>query len=1147
MLVLVIASTLYGTYSAYKMVMRNQTPYNIACIGKKLNPNQVIAFSNYNRTSNDTIYAGFDQSKAIMPPTLGWLYFDKSIKEYVVQNDTSVFNPIDGRPANYFQPFCHSLNDGFWEKGIYFGSDKNIRENILVKRGIKYNSVAGNRENRVSVQLLKHNGSDYLHYKDDGIGIKYLVKSNRQNTYDVFLNSTIKSKNLFIFSFTNTTTDTGHYKIAISAKTLNHKCVISDSQDNVLKTIKGSSSKFDVGGFLFEVTPKYTISFVMIYFLFFITILCFQCYFLYKSTKSNSPPIFSLFSIRILLNGLVFLATPVFVTSYYLGDGRIWYLGLVILLNASYFTSKALLHNFNLNINSKLFGYSLFFVIVILTVFIWKFTWRESLFGRIPILHIQKLTILLLILALQHSYFSKVKFGNLYKFSILVLYSLVLTILTKDIGSFIYATLAFILIELIRKTLKLKIFLLCLIGLITIVFTVYKTNPNLLCGDKTYRIIAPFTSPENPSLITANESDKETYSMLIFNLKNIVSLKEPRFNKLVVPGSMRTTLHSDFAFLWAFSFGGFTFLLIFLPVLILLVNEFLLLLFLSIREVKINGSKYFALPKTKESELICFYLAFTIVQFVYPVFNNVLLVPLTGQSIPCLSISNWEIIFLIVLLFFISSVFTNEKYITNKGTSNYLYGDARNSIKFVITFFTLAVIIGFTIKGITLKCADASMQWTKHINEEDVNLKNNVPNANEKDALIAFAKNVIGNDNLTMVSNSKKSILKELVSLYFSGKPYEKTVYESKTYVNSTTKLLKQMTVDSLFNEESKLISGKFHPFGDVYSYTQKVNNKSYYSVSNPYYSSIPFDAQTINADLTALCSKALETHLKNIDFASNIGSIVIVEHDKGNVICNSTYPINAEINSNEIYYLPGSIKKMLIAYSALQIDLKVKNQLYNNRSFKDFIKTSDDNYAANLLRTSLMTSRDELNSVLTNDFNLPLFSNIVDSYLDVMPTDEDFIKELNRNNSIYRQSIGQQRPYKFIEIIKWYSRFASGRKVELKYSLDDKEYDLISMNEVEQSYLKDCFNGVLYGTASKVRDRLIQNGIAINNLFCKTGTAERPDKKGNSSSSFIICNDKYTIGIMMAGNIPNNKENYSATDLFITLIPTLVKYDILQ
>jgi len=1149
LVIMVLVSTLYGAYSAYKMVIQNRTPFALECIGKKLKPNQVIAFSNDGKTNQDTIYLGFEQSRAIMPSTLGWLYFDQKLKHYVVKNNACIFNPSTETPANPFLPFCHTLNDGTFQNGKFFGNNQLIIQSIVSERGIKYNSAVGDRENRISVKLLKHNGIDYIQYKDEGLKVKYLVQSKKQNTYDIFLNKEVSSNNQFVFSFAKTTTDTGQYSISISANALTHKCILKDVMSGkIINSSSGSSTKFDVGGFLFEVTPKYTIGFVIVYCLFFIVLLCFQGYFLVKSTKSVSPPIFSLFSIRILLNCIVFLATPVFVTAYYLGDGRIWYLALVILLNVSYFTSKAILHNFNLPLlNSKLSAYSIFALIILLTVFIWRFTWNEALFGKIPILHIQKIIILSLILALEHSFLNKAKFGNLYKFTILVLYSLGLSLLTKDIGSFIYATLAFLLIELIRKTLKLKYFLLGIVAVIATMFTLYNTNPTYLCGVKSYRIIAPYTTPDNHNLVAAKEADKETYSTLILNLKNIFSLNEPHFNEVVVPGSMRTTLHSDFAFHWSLSFGGLLFLMTFLPIFLLLVNEFLLLLFLSTREVKISNNNYFALPKKKESVLIRFYLSFTIIQFIYPVLNNVLLIPLTGQSIPCLSISNCEIIFLIVLLLCISSVFTNEKYITGKGTAKYRFGDAKASINFVITFFTIALSAGFIYKAICLKLTDSTLQWKKHINNEYIVLKNKFPKATDKDGLAAAAKSIEANNNNTLLSINKKDLLKELASLYYSGQSYSKILCESDSFKNSTAKLLNQMTVDSLFNRKSKLISGSFHPFGNVYSFCQKVNNKAYNSVSNRYYRSIPLNAQTINADLTALCCKELELHLKAIGISSNIGAIMIVENQSGKVIANGTYPISYESNSNQVHYLIGSLKKLLIAYAALKLLPNTKNQSFNGKIFSEFIKTSDDIYAANLLKSLLLFEKEKFTSLLLNDFGLPLHIVTDDSYLDSMPEEKDFTKPLDKNNSIYRLSIGQQAPYTLETVLKWYSRIASGLKVDFKFTNDKTSFEKISMNDDDLKYLKKCFNSVLYGTAEKVRKPLDSNGINIENLWCKTGTAERTDKTGNTSSSFIICNDKYSISVMLKGNIPHNKENYSAKDLFISLIPILKKYKVIE
>ena len=65
--------------------------------------------------------------------------------------------------------------------------------------------------------------------------------------------------------------------------------------------------------------------------------------------------------------------------------------------------------------------------------------------------------------------------------------------------------------------------------------------------------------------------------------------------------------------------------------------------------------------------------------------------------------------------------------------------------------------------------------------------------------------------------------------------------------------------------------------------------------------------------------------------------------------------------------------------------------------------------------------------------------------------------------------------------------------------------------------------------------------------FICKTGTAEKVDGISNSSSSFIIANDKYTVGIMLKGTIPHNKEKLAAKDLFIKLVPVLKKYSILK
>jgi len=97
----------------------------------------------------------------------------------------------------------------------------------------------------------------------------------------------------------------------------------------------------------------------------------------------------------------------------------------------------------------------------------------------------------------------------------------------------------------------------------------------------------------------------------------------------------------------------------------------------------------------------------------------------------------------------------------------------------------------------------------------------------------------------------------------------------------------------------------------------------------------------------------------------------------------------------------------LLIAYCALKIDPSFRERSYEGKSFKEFVQTSDDFYAASLLRELLLTNRERLNEILTNDFDLPLYSVTDDAYFDVLPTQNDFAKELNRNNLIYRIAIG--------------------------------------------------------------------------------------------------------------------------------------------
>lgn len=1147
LVILAAGTVLYAGYSIKSMLFNNRTPYFLECKGVLLDTNKVYAISNIDRKSGDTLFINFPQSKVIMPTTLGYLYFDRQLKEFVLKNNDCVFNAGKGKPDNYFLPFARTLNDELFEKGIYFGGGEIIREDILRERGIKYNSSTGEKENRVSVELLEFSGRIYLKTKDDGVGTRYLVQSNAKNEFAVILNQPVRSNSPNVFLFDNTALGSGAYNIEADAKTFYATVKLKNDNDRILKNLTGGRLIFTVDDFLFTVTPKYTKKFATYYILFLISLIGFQVYFLTRYVKTGSPVIQSLFSIRILLNCIVMLGVPLFLTAYYLSPGRSYFPVLIIVLNISFFISKRLLHNINPGKYKSVLTTVAWVIVLSAPLLLKLFTHNESLFGVIPVLHIQKIIILLLIYVTQNGFLKFDRHKYKIRIGFILLYSAVIAFITSDIGSILYAAIAMLLVELVRKTIKLRTAALIFGGIAFLVFIGYRIFPEKLSERKYYRLVAAYASPESKNLLVANQADRESYSTLLLNLKNIAEFKAPEFNDVVIPANMRSTSHSDFAFHWSLTFGGAVFFILFLVVIFFLVSNLVLLLYCSIRECRIGENKSFSFPLTREAELVRFLLAFTIISFVYPVASNMVLIPLTGQSIPSLSISNVEIIFLILLLISLSSIFSNEAYIKTNSKAKYYYGDAKVSMKYAMFRILALFFVALLFRIVSLHKADSFMSWKKHITDENIQLSEQIPAAQDKQALVDFGKKVIGNDELTSVGRKKKPILKNLASLYFSNRAYNETIYETKDFKNSSRKLLNQMVVDSIFNTRQKLISGEHHPFGAVFSFNQKVNGKQVMKVTNDFYSSIPFYAETIYADLTAECARELEIHLALIGIPGNIGSVMIIENHTGYVIANSSYPLLSEVNSNEIYYFIGSVKKILIAYAALAIDANYRNKIYGGKTFQEFLQYSDDLYAASLLRDLLRNHRRQLESVLTDDFDLPLYSLTDDAYLDTMPEERDFNKELNRNNVIYRQSIGQQKPYKFVDAMKWFTRLASGLKVELTYTNDRKTYGAQSLRKEDRDYLIVSLHRVLYGTAPRVRQALENNNINTDGIICKTGTAEAADKQSNASSSFILSNSEYTIGIMLKGSIPENNARLAAKDLFVSLIPVLEKYSILK
>lgn len=1158
LVLVVLMTSIYGIYAIVELLFNNRTPFTITCTGLKLDKTKVYAISNKDRVSHDTLFIHFQQSKSIMPSTLGFLYFDKSRGEFVLNNNNCIYKPVVGKKAgNAFLPYCRSQ-----EKEIYFDGEAIIGQDFLLEQGVKYNSAVGDKQTRVSIKLFKCDKDVFLQTKDDGLLTSYGIISDRKNNFEVLFNCFSASSNCpYIFSFDNTSSLKGKYEVSVTPIGLfDVEYIVKDINTNtILVNGNGTESEFNIQDFHFEIKPKYSNGFALIYIFSISIILLFQVFLLRELKQYESPILISLISIRILFNSLSILAIPLFLIAFTITKGREWYVLFLICLNITYFLPKDILIKPSIKQKfAKVLTSVIWIVILIAPIIFWRFTKNELLFKLIPVLHSVKLIILLLLFVTQKKDFlENKKHKNLIRLGIICSYTFLVSMLTSDTGSFIYTVLALIIIELIRKSITLKTSIVSVVTVVLVFFITFSISPEIVKERKFYRLVAPYITPESSKLEYANESDKESYSTLSLNLKNIVDSNYKGFNNMIIPLEQRSTCFSDYAFHTSLLLGGKCFFLLFILVLFLLLKHLIFLLYISIRTCRVDKDIIFVFPSFRVAELIRFLLALTIIGLIYPVASNLLLIPLTGQSLSILSISNIEVLFLTFIIVVLENVFNDKTHYVKNTSIDYSYSDLKKSITYGLIIICLLFTLAIIFKLITIKDSADTHYWLKVSSENKQFIKEEIPSSNKKSKLVVLSHEIIGDDELTSVEKSKKNLLKTLASLYYTGRPYREAINETRAFNNSTQKLISRMTVDSVFMTKRKLISGEFHPYGDVYSYIQRVNGKGECNVTNKYYKTIPLESQSINADFTAELNQLLEGHLQLIGIPSNIGSIMVVDNSSGNIVANASYPYLSSTNSSEIYYLPGSVKKSVLAYCALVVNPKYINKVFNDKTFKQFLSFSDDLYAAQLLKDILLHHRDKFSKLLKSDFNLQLFSKTEEAFLDdKLPTDKDFNSVLDKNNLIYRLAIGQQRPYRFSDIIQWYSRIASNNKLILNYSNNIKQFDAMSIQTEERVFLTSSLNGVFDGTANQVGETLKNNKIKIRNFICKTGTAQRKLKNGesslhsnnisNSSSSFIIANEHYTIGIMLNGSLPENNKGMAAKDLFIKSILLMKKYKIL-
>jgi hypothetical protein len=1141
---IILLSTAYGAYSVYNMMWNNLTPYTLSAEGIILQKDKIYAVSNTDHVSKDTIFLHFEHAKELMPQTLCYIAYNKNSRSFVTVNADSIADTESKQGINYLLPFCRTYNLPFYKKPVYFKSKEVISESVMLSTGIKYNISGGDKDSRVTLEFIKCKRGVALKLKDDGIKTNYLVKKDTTNTFEVCFNRQPESNNKFVFAFDNTTKDTSAYIIEIHPHRTYAETAITNQINKKKKKENNFSSitQLEAGSVIFELKKRYPLRFMLIYMVFFSVIMLFQIVLYKRLTACVNPLVSSFISIRILMNAIVFTGIPVFLHSVIYHDNRCLYLLLVLILNFTLLLKGKRFQLLELNKYDIVLKIVFGLLLLIAPFILHQYSNNESFFG-VPVLHIQKLLLMMI-------YFIVSKIKRIKKAIISIVYCLFISIFTDDFGSSIYTLLAFLLIEYLYKTISAKrIILFLIIGTIAILFY-FKLNPEELAAAKYYRIAAPFIQPESDILKYASEPDRESVAIHLLNLKNIFSQNTPLFNEVMFPANLKSTMHSDYVFNASLLLGNLYFLTIYLLITATLLYNILFILYCTLYNFRISETEVFEFPKDHWSDMAVFLLAITFVSFIYPVLSNLQIIPVTGQSIPLLSTSWVEVLFIIFLMITLENIFKNTPY-TN--TDNYKYtvlgfADLLGYIRKDNKVITGCVVIMILLKSIgIIYFTNPKQRWTKDIPMNQIEIKDVLTQKSQfkRSELLELIK-VVTNDNpIIAVENKKKALLKNINCLFYAGKPYYIVNPENKEFKKDIQKCLSQVSVNKIFNEHKEEISGTIKPFGVAYSIDQQINGKNNTIFTNKLYSGCKEDGDSINTDLHAECNYLLKLHVEEIGNLKNIGSVMIVENRSGNIITSASYPLSNTQNANTKYYLIGSLKKSILAYAALAINEEYKYFKVNKCTFSKFIQNSDDEFSACLLKDILINEKNKFDEILSNDFDLPLFAyNIKDAFFDTYPSENEFKKDLNKNNSIYRISIGQQKPYQFKDVVQWYARMASNKKIYLNAS---EKFSDMSLSNNTYQFFRKSMNSVLYGTANDVGINLSGSGINLEQFIAKTGTAEHTSGKYNNSSSFIIANSSYTIAIMLNGKLPYNDKNLSAKVLFIKLIPTLLKYNILE
>jgi hypothetical protein len=1139
-LLAIIFSGVYGCYSVYKMLLSNAFTHIIEPIGISIPDGKVLALSNKLQANKDTFVVGYKVYDYLYPGTLGFIDNANGKCQLVLEKYITDFDSL----KNSFLPFaCTNEKDPTFYKG---GSI--IEENILTNKGIKFNSPSGDANARLVLKLIKHKGKSFVYFKDQGIGQQYIL--SKKNKLEVAFNSIVKDSLPINYQFIGMSADSINYLLSINTR-LFRKPVISFCALGSNKICTSNETTFQINNILFEITPRWNFAYILLIVVYLAVILCFQIFLYINLRKIEAPTLYILCCTRILFNCIALLALPLAILSITLTENRYIYFVLILFLNFTYLTNRTwLVKQFSKLLKKLPFISLAIFAICFTSAML--FGANESVFGLIPIFAVSKLTIMLFFFIAFHLK-QQIPFIHKYQLIIALLICTLFLIKTHDFSLLLYTVLSISLIKLIQGKTKTSSVVVVMVLGFSFIFLLLNLAPKSFSNSKLSRCISPFVSPA--SLTYTPEKDRETNANLISTWKIILSADHATFDRTYLPAAVRSTAFSDYSIVYSALIGSYFFLIGFIFCCSLLIIQLFSLLYICLYPFRINSEKYFQLPVTPLAAMLTFLISITLLQFLIPFASQTMMFILTGVSVPILSISNMDILFIIALILLLEFSMNNQAYYKQIELVQHKlvnFGTLRNAIFKACCTALLLLSIASIAKLIHFKYMPDEISWQKHFSSNGLT---QVASTN-RDSLITTASELVADQSILGLDLETKENLRELQSVYFTGKPLMKNKKTSLNYSISSTEMTKNVSIDSIYRQVKQIISGKEEPFGKVEAITQIVNKNTIKKVSNGLYENVPlFDNCTINADCNAEFNNALRKHISKMDNKTNKGAVLIVNNATGEIITNASYPMQfnfdyTNANISDANYLIGSVKKLIVIACALRIDATYFDKKFPSDNGKmismaNAIQHSDDKYPSNLLKDLLENHKQEFILALKELFDLEFNDAYNKSYCDKPLNETSLSIPLNGNNEIFRLAIGQQQYYTLKDVAQFYSRIMSGKALYISNKKQRQESRSLSIESKVLAKIKSVMHKPFSGTANVVANELKKQNVDFTNFICKTGTAQKEKSALNSSSTFVLSTPKYTIAVCLMGTIPPlaDKRKQHSKDLFNNIIPILKQY----